>query len=139
LKTSSTALIDTSALLAVVHPRDQHHAEAVAIGRRFVSQRGRWVGTTLVLAELHTHLLRARGAPLARKHVKELLEDHTYQWVDAPADLVHDAIAAWLERFGDQRFSLTDAVSFEVMRREKIETAFAFDRHFVTAGFELLD
>ena len=122
----------------MVHPRDQHHAEAVAIGRRFLLGRGRWVGTTLVLAELHTHLLRARGPALARKHVKELLEDHTYQWVDAPADLVHYAIEAWLERFGDQRFSLTDAVSFEVMRREKIEAAFAFDRHFVTAGFGLL-
>jgi len=122
----------------VVHPRDQRHAAAVAIGRRFLSERGRWVGTTLVLAELHTHLLRARGPGLARKHVKELLEDSTYQWVDAPRQLVHDAIEAWLDRFSDQRFSLTDAVSFEVMRREKIEAAFAFDRHFVTAGFELL-
>lgn len=121
-----------------MHPRDQHHAEAVAIGRRFLSQHGRWVGTTLVLAELHSHLLRARGPGTARKHVKELLEDPSYQWVHAPAPLVHDAIEAWLERFSDQRFSLTDAVSFEVMRREKIGTAFAFDRHFVTAGFELL-
>lgn len=122
----------------MVHPRDQHHAEAVAIGRRFLSRQGRWVGTTLVLAELHTHLLHARGPALARKHVKELLEDPSYEWVDAPSQLVHDAIEAWLERFSDQRFSLTDAVSFEVMRRERIETAFAFDRDFVTAGFELL-
>jgi predicted nucleic acid-binding protein len=138
LTTSSIALVDTSALLAVVHPRDQHHAEAVAIGRAFLSRQGRWVGTTLVLAELHTHVLRARGPGLARKHVRELLEDPSYQWVDAPIRLVHDAIDAWLERFSDQRFSLTDAVSFEVMRREKIEVAFAFDRHFATAGFELL-
>lgn len=124
--------------MAVVHPRDQHHAEAVAIGRHFLSQQGRWIGTTLVLAELHAHLLRARGPGMARKHVKELLEDPSYEWKDAPAHLVHDAIEAWVERFSDQQFSLTDAVSFEVMRREKIEAAFAFDRHFVTAGFELL-
>jgi predicted nucleic acid-binding protein len=31
-----------------------------------------------------------------------------------------------------------DAVSFEVMRRRRIEAAFAFDRHFETAGFRLL-
>ena len=125
-------------MLAVVHPRDQHHADAVAIGRRFLAKQGRWVGTTLVLSELHTHLLHARGPGIARKHVKELLEDPTYKWVDVRARLVHDAVGAWLERFADQRFSLADAVSFEVMRREKIEAAFAFDRHFVTAGFELL-
>ena len=31
-----------------------------------------------------------------------------------------------------------DAVSFEVMRRNRLTHAFAFDRHFEIAGFELL-
>jgi hypothetical protein len=53
-------------------------------------------------------------------------------------NLVHDALARWLDRFADQPFSLVDAVSFEVMRREKIDLAFAFDRHFEVAGFRLL-
>jgi len=51
---------------------------------------------------------------------------------------VRDAVSAWLERFRDQRFSMTDAVSFEVMRRERLKTAFAFDQDFETAGFGLL-
>ncbi len=53
-------------------------------------------------------------------------------------ELLHEAVAHWLERYADQRFSLTDAVSFEVMRRERLKTAFAYDRDFETAGFELL-
>jgi predicted nucleic acid-binding protein len=44
----------------------------------------------------------------------------------------------WLERFDDQRFSLADAVSFEVMRREKVKQAFAFDQRFEIAGFALV-
>jgi predicted nucleic acid-binding protein len=44
-----------------------------------------------------------------------------------------------LDRFGDQRFSLTNAVSFEVMRRLRLSRAFAFDHHFVVAGFEPLE
>ena len=52
-----------------------------------------------------------------------------------PVGLVRDALSAWLERFRDQRFSLTDAVSFEVVRRERLTTPFAFDRDFATAGF----
>lgn len=135
---STRALVDTSALLAVAHPRDQSHADAVAIGRRFLAQGGRWVGTTLVLAELHGHLLRSRGPVAARTHLRELLDDPSYEWLDTALRDVHDGLGSWLERFRDQRFSLTDAVSFELMRREKIETAFAFDRHFVTAGFALL-
>lgn len=131
-------LVDTGALLAVANPRDQYHERAVARGRRFLEKGGRWVGTTLVLAELHGHLLHRRGAETARSHLGRLLEDPAYEWVDATAELVREARGRWLERFHDQAFSLTDAVSFEVMRREKLTTAFAFDHHFEVAGFELL-
>jgi hypothetical protein len=48
------------------------------------------------------------------------------------------ASAAWLDRHRDQDVTLTDAVSFEVMRRQRIRQAFAFDTHFLTAGFEFL-
>lgn len=51
---------------------------------------------------------------------------------------LNDAGYDWLDRFHDQPFSLTDAVSFELMRRERVTHAFAFDPHFVTAGFELV-
>jgi predicted nucleic acid-binding protein len=33
---------------------------------------------------------------------------------------------------------LIDAVSFELMRRNKVTHAFAFDQHFAIAGFKLL-
>jgi predicted nucleic acid-binding protein len=43
-----------------------------------------------------------------------------------------------LERFGDQEFSLTDAVSFQLMRSHRVTIAFAYDEDFRTAGFGLL-
>ena len=46
-------LVDTSALLAVGQPRDQHHADAVRSGGLLSPRGWRWIGTTLVLAELH--------------------------------------------------------------------------------------
>ena len=56
----------------------------------------------------------------------------------SPGSLARDSYERWLERFRDQRFSLADAVSFEVMSRDGLEQAFAFDRGFGTAGFEML-
>jgi predicted nucleic acid-binding protein len=52
---------------------------------------------------------------------------------------LRDAVANWLARFADQKFSLTDAVSFEVMRRRSLRHAFAFDAHFQVAGFDFLE
>lgn len=108
------------------------------MARRLFSGSGRLIGTTLVLGEFHGLALQRQGPDAAREALARLLEDPGYVWLGVSGDLVREAAAAWLERFRDQRFSLTDAVSFEVMRREKIGAAFAFDRHFVTAGFELL-
>ena len=107
-------------------------------GRRFLESGGRWLGTALVLAEFHSHVLHRRGPAAARSVLSALLEDPLYQWRDVPVSLVRAAIAGWLDRFRDQRFSLTDAVSFELMRQERLTAAFAFDTDFVTAGFELL-
>ena len=40
-----------------------------------------------------------------------------------------------LRKYDDQDFSYVDAVSFALMQEIKITEAFAFDRHFNTAGF----
>lgn len=131
--------IDTGALLALASPRDQYHVRAVAIARRFVALGGRWVGSVLVLAELHGHMLQRRGPTVARHILTTLRHDPAYEWREVTVDLIDVANSAWLERFGDQQFSLTDAVTFALMKRERIKTAFAFDQDFVTAGYRLLD
>ncbi len=131
--------IDTGALLALASPRDQYHVRAVTIARRFVALGGRWVGSVLVLAELHGHMLQRRGPTVARNILSTLRQDPAYEWREVTVDLIDVANSAWLERFGDQHFSLTDAVTFALMKRERIKTAFAFDQDFVTAGYRLLD
>jgi hypothetical protein len=131
-------LVDTSALLALSRKGDQYHARAVGIAEGHLVLGGRFVGTTLVLGELHAHLLHLRGARDARVALTRLLDDPLHEWVEVAAGLVRDAETQWLARFADQPFTLVDAVSFEVMRREELTHAFAFDPHFEVAGFALL-
>jgi predicted nucleic acid-binding protein len=132
------ALVDTGALLALAGARDQYHGRARDIARRHLAAGRTWCGTTLVLAEFHGLMVKRAGGETARRTVSALLDDPAYEWMDVPARLVRGAASAWLDRYRDQGFTLTDAVSFEVMRRQRIRQAFAFDAHFVTAGFELL-
>ncbi len=132
-------LVDTSALLALSLARDQWHDRAVRTARAHAAAGVRYVGTTLALAEFQARLLYARGPHDTRDSVSRLLGDPAHEWLAVDADLVEHAIARWLSRFPDQRFSLADAVSFEIMRRERITHAFAFDKHFETAGFALVE
>jgi predicted nucleic acid-binding protein len=41
-------------------------------------------------------------------------------------------------QYADQDFSYVDATSFVTMRHRGLKNAFAFDQHFVVAGFNLL-
>lgn len=128
---------DTSALLALSRRQDQYHTEAVEIAERHLADGGRYIATTLILGELYSHLLSLRGPGAARTALTHLLDDPVHEWVEVTAALVREAKTRWLARFTDQSFSLIDAVSFEVMRREKLTQAFAFDHHFEVAGFKL--
>jgi len=135
---SVRALVDTGALLALSRRKDQRHARAIAIAERHLGAGGQFVGTTLILAEFHSHLLYLRGPTEARVAIAALLEDPVHEWLPVSRDLEREAVDRWLARFSDQEFSLIDAVSFEVMRRNRLTHAFAFDRHFEIVGFELL-
>ena len=132
-------LVDTSALLALSLARDQWHARATRSARANAASGTRYVGTTLILAEFQIGMLYARGSHDARESVSRLVADSAHEWLAVDADLVQHATARWLARFPDHRFSLTDAVSFEVMRRERITHAFAFDKQFEAAGFSILE
>jgi predicted nucleic acid-binding protein len=129
--------IDTGALLALASPRDQYHARARRTLARLQRQQVQFVSHALVLGEVHGHLLRRLPPQEARRIVHGLLRDPAFTWHDVGQELLGRALSGWMERFADQRFSLTDAVSFEVMRAEGIASAFAFDQDFVVGGFAL--
>jgi len=53
-------------------------------------------------------------------------------------ELERRAEASWLERYDDQTFSMTDALSFEVMVDRRIREALTLDHHFAVAGFTVV-
>lgn len=100
--------------------------------------RRQLVLTNLVIAECHSIIARRAGreAGLAFLAVLDAPRDQRLVWVDE--ELTRDAIARWLVPFGDKPLSLTDAVSFEVMRREGIRDVFGFDDDFARVGYRVL-
>ena len=126
-----TVFVDTSALLAILDEDDQYHREAAETFRAL-----------LATAELVTHnYVEVECLALARRRLGRgavvQLTDNIFPalttiWVDEP--LHRAALAA--QRAASSSNSLVDQVSFEIMRREGIVTAFAFDSDFEAQGFE---
>jgi uncharacterized protein len=66
---------------------------------------------------------------------QRLLTSPSVQLVQVDEGLFREG---WLyfQQHQDKDYSLTDCTSFVVIKRLKIGTAFAFDQHFVQAGFK---
>lgn len=126
--------VDTSAWFPLADPEDPAHAKVARALRDAVRNGRRVVTTNLVVAETHALLLRRVGSQVALAFVRGVADPPNLVVRSTPA-LEAAAVADWLERFDDQPFSLTDAVSFAIMAERRISDALALDHHFRVAGF----
>ncbi|MEW6489875.1 MAG: type II toxin-antitoxin system VapC family toxin [Thermodesulfobacteriota bacterium] len=128
--------IDTGPFLARHIERDQHHRTAVAAWRRLAGDGRRCATSNFVLDETFTLLGRRAGYAFAADRARGLLASPSLLILrPVPEDEVQ--AVELLEKFADQEVSFTDCISFVLMRRHRIRCAFAFDRHFERAGFQV--
>ena len=127
--------LDTSAIYAWADAADANHRAAVRRLQAILDSGEQLLTHNYVLVEsmalLQARLGIAAAAKLANDSAAFVLE-----WVDSDlhASAVHE-----LQQSKKRQVSLVDHVSFLVMRRRRLATAFAFDPDFLTAGFRLLD
>ena len=126
--------VDTSAWFPLAVRSHPDHLELANTLRAHVTTGTRVVTTNLVVAESHALLLRRVGIPAARAFVRRVRQPPNVI-VESTERLETLAVDEWLERFADQDSSLTDAVSFAVMRERGIGEALTLDHHFMVAGF----
>ena len=126
--------LDTSAIYAWADAADPNHATAVRRLSAILADGDELLTHNYVLVE-STALLQARlGVAAAGKLTRDAAA-FTVEWIDSD---LHALGMQALERARKRHLSLVDHVSFLVMRRHRIETAFAFDPDFVSAGFSLV-
>lgn len=129
--------VDTSAWYPlVVRSHPDHQALSRAL-RSQVEAGARVVTTNLVVAETQVLLMRRVGIRPGADFVR-LVRQPPNVVVQSTTGFEEAALVDWLERFGDQSFSLADAVSFVVMAQRGIREALTLDRHFATAGFLII-
>ncbi|MBM4039633.1 MAG: type II toxin-antitoxin system VapC family toxin [Planctomycetes bacterium] len=125
---------DTFYYLAVLHKHDAAHERAMALSANLT---GPTITTAWVLSELADGL----AAPATRGSFGRLLAslraDPKCTILPATQDLFERGVDLYLNR-PDKAWTLTDCISFSVMKERGIQGALTGDHHFEQAGFTAL-
>jgi predicted nucleic acid-binding protein len=126
--------IDTLFVVALINPRDQHHAKAIKLAAKYENHL--FLVTDAVLLEI--------GNGLARNYKQEAIEviegffdSEEVEIVRLTPELFEQAFDLY-KKYKDKDWGLIDCISFIVMTEAGVNQALTFDQHFEQAGFEAL-
>ncbi len=124
--------LDTSALLALLDGDEGNHAACAEAWRALLAADERFVTTNYVLVETFALVQRRLGVNALQVLCADFLPLIETIWLDKET---HESAVGALLIAARRKLSLVDCVSFEVMRRHGVGTAFTLDRHFEQQGF----
>jgi predicted nucleic acid-binding protein len=125
---------DTFFFLAILNRADLSHQRAVTFSRHARQLR---ITTDWVITELADGLSRVGDRERFMDLYRHIQTSPAIRVVPASRELLEEALALYAART-DKDWSLTDCVSFVVMRDEGITQALTGDQHFEQAGFTAL-
>ncbi len=126
--------VDSSFYFAVAAEQDPNHRAALDV----VLEAGVVLCTSrYVLAETMSLLTKRASKSAALRIARAFILSAEACLLDVTDE---DFDAAWdlFAEYPDWDFDLVDSISFVLMRREEIEAALTFDRHFAQMGFTAL-
>ncbi len=129
--------VDTGAFVARYIRQDGHHRRCRRAWSEIDRTRTRCFTSSFVLDETFTLLGRRATYAFAADRARALLSSQALTILRPGADDEMESVELFA-KFADQQVSFTDCVSFVLMRRQRLERAFTFDRHFADAGFEVM-
>lgn len=126
--------VDTSYWLALELTDDQYHRRALAHWQNLANSPFQIVTTSYVFDETITHLNNSGHHRKAVEVGENILFSPTIELVHVDEDLFFEGWE-FFQKHQDKSYSLTDCISFIVMKNKALTDALAFDKHFVQAGF----
>jgi len=130
-----SVFVDTSGFYAVLDADDEHHPAAKTAWVQLLEDGASLLTSNYVLLETLALLQSRIGMAGVNRFTADITPVFETFWVDQEAHLsAHHSLLIAARR----RLSLVDCVSFEVMRRLRIDRVFCFDPHFAEQGFEVI-
>ena len=127
----STVFADAFYFVARLNRHDQHHERVVKFSRGF---HARLLTSDWVLMEVADALAASECRGRVREFILHLRGAAACEIVPASRELLDRALDLYGQHT-DKQWTLTDCVSFVIMRERNLTDALTGDRHFEQAGF----
>ena len=132
-----TLFVDSGYLIALEASDDQNHQSALFFWQNLCRSLPPLLTTSYVFNEVVTFFNSRHKHEKAVEIGNTLIESSSMELIHVKDDLFYKAWE-YFQKYRDKSFSMTDCVSFVIMKQHKIRKALTFDRHFRQAGFEIL-
>ncbi|MCB9769724.1 MAG: type II toxin-antitoxin system VapC family toxin [Candidatus Omnitrophica bacterium] len=127
----SPIFADTSYFIALMNERDELHLSAV---ERTPNESVKIITSEYVLVELLNSFSKPTVRSVAARFVRDLLRNSSFETVKSTSRLLLAGVDLFQNR-EDKEWSLTDCISFVIMREKGLTEALTSDHHFEQAGF----
>jgi predicted nucleic acid-binding protein len=130
-------LLDTGYIIALEAADDQNHEVASNYWRSLPKPLPPLITTSYIFDEIVTFFNSRNRHGKATEVGERLLSSPSIQLVHVDQALFFNAWKLFRQR-KDKSYSLTDCISFLVMKKSGCEEALSFDKHFRQEGFRIL-
>jgi hypothetical protein len=129
--------VDTAAWIALINVDDAFHEQAKRVRATLQQQKCQLVTTDFVLLEVADALVLPKIRSQTIRFINRLKNLVGLQIIPLSQSLFDEGWELYSQRL-DKDWGLTDCISFVIMKREGITSAFTSDHHFEQAGFTRL-
>jgi len=126
-----TVFADAFFYLALINRRDAYHPRVAEYARTY---RGEVLTTEWILTEVADALAASQARRQVRSMFEALSKDSATHIIPASPALFAQGLQLYDQR-PDKAWSLTDCISFVVMKEAGLQDALTGDGHFTQAGF----
>lgn len=130
----SVVFADAFYFVARLNGRDQHHDRVLKFSRDF---RAHLLTSDWVLMEVADALAKSECRGRVRDFIHHLRRMAACEIVPASREVLDRALDLY-HQHTDKEWTLTDCVSFIIMRERNVTDALTGDKHFEQAGFNAL-
>lgn len=130
-----SVFVDTSAFLAVLNADDSHHRKAATTWKHVIKNKTPLFTHNYIVLETVAVLQNRIGIEAARGFMEDIIPIMRVEWV---TEVDHGQGISAVLAASRRHLSLTDCVSFFIIRRLGLRKVFCFDKHFQEQGFEIV-